>query len=116
MADVKPADTMRLEEVAAQDDGPHKSSDAILAYRQYSPQQRDAIEKRLVRKLDTRIMPVIVLIYILNYLDRNSIAQARLYGLQKDTNTTGAKWNTAIAILSVGYVGMFAPKLVWKDS
>ncbi|KAK5747171.1 hypothetical protein LTR17_000306 [Elasticomyces elasticus] len=104
MADVKPADTMRLEEVAAQDDGPHKSSDAIIAYRQYSPQQRDAIEKRLVRKLDARIMPVIVLIYILNYLDRNSIAQARLYGLQKDTNTTGAKWNTAIAILSVGYV------------
>ncbi|KAK5737638.1 hypothetical protein LTR17_006500 [Elasticomyces elasticus] len=112
MADVKPVDAMRLEEVAAQD-GPHKSSDAIIAYRQYSPQQRDAIEKRLVRKLDTRIMPVIVLIYILNYLDRNSIAQARLYGLQKDTNTTGAKWNTAIAILSVGYVAMQIPSTLF---
>ncbi|KAK4953590.1 hypothetical protein LTR10_008193 [Elasticomyces elasticus] len=80
-------------------------SDAILAYNQYSLQQRNAIEKRLVRKLDTRIMPAIGLMYILNYLDRNSIAQARLYGLQTDTSTTGARWNTAIAILSIGYVG-----------
>ena len=32
--------------------------------------ERDALEKRLVRKLDIRLMPMSVLIYILNYLDR----------------------------------------------
>lgn len=42
-------------------------------------------------------------------LDRNSIAQARVYGLDKDTGTTGATWQTAISILSVGYVGKKAP-------
>lgn len=40
-------------------------------------------------------------------LDRNSIAQARVYGLDKDTGTTGATWQTAISILSVGYVGKY---------
>lgn len=33
-------------------------------------EERDALEKRLVRKLDIRLMPMSVLIYILNYLDR----------------------------------------------
>ena len=33
-------------------------------------EDRDALEKRLVRKLDVRLMPMSVLIYILNYLDR----------------------------------------------
>lgn len=33
-------------------------------------EERDALEKRLVRKLDVRLMPMSVLIYILNYLDR----------------------------------------------
>lgn len=33
-------------------------------------EERDALEKRLVRKLDVRLMPMLVLIYILNYLDR----------------------------------------------
>lgn len=33
-------------------------------------EEREALEKRLVRRLDIRLMPMLVLIYILNYLDR----------------------------------------------
>lgn len=33
-------------------------------------EEREALEKRLVRSLDIRLMPMLVLIYILNYLDR----------------------------------------------
>lgn len=33
-------------------------------------EERQALEKRLVRRLDIRLMPMLVLIYILNYLDR----------------------------------------------
>lgn len=32
--------------------------------------ERIAVEKALVRKLDIRLMPMLVLIYIMNYLDR----------------------------------------------
>ncbi|OBT71737.1 hypothetical protein VF21_09369 [Pseudogymnoascus sp. 05NY08] len=57
-------------------------------------------------------MPLVVIIYIFSYLDRNSITQARLYGLQEDTNVTGAVYNTAIAIFSAGYVIMQLPSTV----
>lgn len=33
-----------------------------------------AIEKRLVRKLDLTLVPMVWLLYLFNYLDRNNIA------------------------------------------
>ena len=38
-----------------------------------SPEWRQA-EKRLVRKLDMTLMPMVWLLYMFNYLDRNNIA------------------------------------------
>ena len=45
-------------------------------------------EKRLVLKLDLTIVPVAALIYFVAYLDRNSIGNARLVGLEKDLKLT----------------------------
>jgi hypothetical protein len=35
---------------------------------------RGPLEKKLLRKIDTRLMPLLMLIYVLNYLDRNNIS------------------------------------------
>jgi hypothetical protein len=43
------------------------------------------MEKKLVRKLDFRLLIMIVVTYFSNYLDRNNIAAA---GLQKELNFT----------------------------
>ncbi|KFY11068.1 hypothetical protein V492_04697 [Pseudogymnoascus sp. VKM F-4246] len=84
----------------------------MTTYRSYNPEYSNGLEKKLVRRIDIRIMPLVVIIYIFSYLDRNSITQARLYGLQEDTNVTGAVYNTAISIFSVGYVIMQLPSTV----
>ncbi|KAF7541244.1 hypothetical protein G7054_g682 [Neopestalotiopsis clavispora] len=70
------------------------------------------LEKKLLRKIDPRILPFLVLIYVCNYLDRNSITQARLYGLQEDTHVKGAVYNTAISIFSAGYIAMQLPSSI----
>src|SRR5690348_1845240 len=49
------------------------------------PARRVQVEKSLKRKLDARCS-VFILLYIMNYLDRNNIAAARLKGLQADLN------------------------------
>ncbi|KAL1956114.1 hypothetical protein VTO42DRAFT_7633 [Malbranchea cinnamomea] len=64
----------------------------------------DPREIRLVRKLDLRIMPTLFVMYFLNYIDRNTLAQARLNGLEDDLGMHGSQFNTAISILFVGYV------------
>lgn len=42
-------------------------------------------EKKLVRKLDMRIMPIACILYLFAYLDRTNLGNARLQGLPQDT-------------------------------
>lgn len=42
-------------------------------------------------------------------MDRTSVTQARLYGIQKDLGMNGSLWQTGISILSVPYMGMLTP-------
>ena len=41
--------------------------------RNWTPEERHAAEKRLKAKIDLRLMPMIILMYIMNYLDRVSL-------------------------------------------
>lgn len=77
--------------------------------RSLSAEEFAALEKRTRRKIDLRILPMVVLIYILNYLDRNNIASARLGGLEEDLGLKGAQYQTCISILFVGYILMQIP-------
>ncbi len=72
------------------------------------PARRAAVEKSLKRKLDTRCS-LFVLIYIMNYLDRNNIASARLKGLQTDLQLDDTQYATCLSILYVGYILMQVP-------
>ncbi|KAK1961033.1 major facilitator superfamily transporter [Colletotrichum sublineola] len=63
-----------------------------------------ATEKRLVRKLDMTLMPMVFLLYMFNYLDRNSIAQAKLNHFERDIGLVGNQFNTALAIFNAGYM------------
>ncbi|OJJ54331.1 hypothetical protein ASPSYDRAFT_1162467 [Aspergillus sydowii CBS 593.65] len=85
------------------------SLDVMAVYNSYDEEFIKTTEAQLRRKIDTRILPLIVIIYLLNYLDRNSITQARLYGLQEDTGVKGAQYQTAISIFSAGYIVMQLP-------
>jgi hypothetical protein len=69
------------------------SSDLDDSYDVYRKAQGVEIDpsdaKRVLRKIDKRIVPVLLLIYLLQYLDKNGINYASVYGLQKGTNLHG---------------------------
>lgn len=73
-----------------------------------TPEHRARVEKSLKRKLDLRCS-LFVAIYIMNYLDRNNIAAARLKGLQDDLNLNNTEYSTCLSILYVGYILMQIP-------
>ncbi|KAF2652000.1 MFS general substrate transporter [Lophiostoma macrostomum CBS 122681] len=72
------------------------------------PERRKQVEKRLKRKLDARCS-LFVFIYIMNYLDRNNIAAARLGTLQRDLGVDDTQYATCLSILYVGYILMQVP-------
>ena len=51
---------------------PHKEAPASVA--RLSPEERIAVEEALVRKIDLRLLPMVVIMYIMNYLDREYIS------------------------------------------
>ncbi|KAM0368170.1 hypothetical protein ACHAPY_011530 [Fusarium culmorum] len=61
-------------------------------------------EKSLVHKLDMTLMPMVWILYMFNYIDRNNIAQARLDDFKADLGLVNNRFNIAVSILNVGYM------------
>ncbi|KAK9323837.1 major facilitator superfamily domain-containing protein [Lipomyces orientalis] len=65
--------------------------------------------KKLLVKVDARLLPMLVIMYTLNFLDRSNLAQARVGTLEEDLGMTGTDFNLATSILFVGYLLMQLP-------
>ena len=87
-------------------DVPIRQLEAPPLVRNLSPEERIYLEKKLVKKMDLRILPMIILMYIMNYLDRNNLPSAKLAGMSSDLKLTGDQFNTAVSVLFVGYLLM----------
>lgn len=62
------------------------------------------LNHKLLRKIDFSILPVIGILYILNFIDRQNLAAAKLHGITEDLNMTPEQFATSISILFVGYL------------
>ena len=61
-----------------------------------SREDLDILDKKLVRKIDMRLMPIVILMFWLNILDRNSIANAKIAGLPEDLKISNSQYNTVL--------------------
>ncbi|KAI1430779.1 DNA-repair protein rad2 [Xylaria sp. CBS 124048] len=66
-------------------------------------------EKKLVRKLDLHLIPLVMLNYTFSFLDRVNIGNARLYGLEDDLSLTPNQFQIAVSILFVTYIAFELP-------
>nr|VWP02019.1 Hyaluronate lyase (EC (Hyaluronidase) (HYase) [Ganoderma boninense] len=60
-------------------------------------------ERRLWRKVDMRLMPILTLMYLCSFLDRGNIGNAKLQGLTTQLDLTGNKYNIALTMYFVPY-------------
>ncbi|KAL3442366.1 major facilitator superfamily domain-containing protein [Aspergillus insuetus] len=79
------------------------------AYAAKGEEWHRAMTKKLLRKVDLHLLPLLVLMYLLNFLDRNNLSQARLGTLEQDLGMSGTDFNLATSILFVGYLLMQLP-------
>ena len=49
--------------------------------------------KKVLGKIDSRLLPILVLTYMLQYLDKNSINFASVFGLKEGTNLSGQDYS-----------------------
>lgn len=63
----------------------------------------DVDEKKLMRKIDFYLIPWLCVLYLLSFLDRSAIGNARLYGLEKELNLTSQQYNMALTVFFFPY-------------
>ena len=49
----------------------------------------EATNKRLLKKIDLNVMPLLCVVYGLNYLDKTTLSYASVMGIKEDINLTG---------------------------
>lgn len=61
-------------------------------------------EKKLVRKIDLFLMPTIWILYLLSYMDRTNIGNAKTAGMARDLGLTDNQYSLAVTTFQIGYV------------
>ncbi|KIY50207.1 MFS general substrate transporter [Fistulina hepatica ATCC 64428] len=62
------------------------------------------LEKTVWRKMDTWVLPVAAVFYLLSFLDRTNLGNARIAGLQTDLKMTDYQYSVALTVTYVPYI------------
>ncbi|KAI7362920.1 MFS general substrate transporter [Hortaea werneckii] len=65
--------------------------------------------KRLLRKVDFRLVPVLALLYLCAHIDRANIGNAKIEGMLDDLNMSGIQYNIAVSIFFIPYILLEVP-------
>ncbi|KAI9373345.1 major facilitator superfamily domain-containing protein [Aspergillus egyptiacus] len=65
----------------------------------YTPEQ----ERKVVMKLDFAMIPIMLVVYMMQYMDKVALSQATLLNLREDLNLQGQQYSWASAIFYFGY-------------
>ena len=61
-------------------------------------------ERRITTRIDSYIIPFVSILYLMAFLDRVNIGNARAFGLEDDLRMGGVEYNTALTIFFVPYI------------
>ncbi|KFA50658.1 hypothetical protein S40293_04908 [Stachybotrys chartarum IBT 40293] len=66
-------------------------------------------EKKILRKMDVRLIPMLALLYLLSFLDRGNIGNANIEGLTEDLGLTGDQYNWCLTVFFFTYAAFEVP-------
>jgi hypothetical protein len=73
-----------------------------------------AMEKRVVRKIDMRVTPLVTFLFLLSFLDRSNIGNARIAGMEDDLDLVGDRYDWLLTIFYISYIIFQFQGFMWK--
>ncbi|KAJ7170475.1 putative MFS transporter [Mycena crocata] len=70
-------------------------------------------EQSLIRKIDWRLIPWFVVLYLLSFLDRTSIGNARLYNLEGDLKISDSQYLISLTVFFFSYALFEVPSNIF---
>lgn len=113
------APTQPQADVAREKDLEKNFEDVQLEQRQNSvdgsaPFIDPVIEKRVVRKLDWHLVPLLMALYLLAFLDRSNIGNAKIAGMAKALDLDAGRYSWLLTIFYIAYIIFQFQVLGWK--
>jgi MFS family permease len=78
----------------------HTSQDAPIALPLFD---KDA-ERRILRKLDFKVLPILWILYLVCFVDRSNIGNAKIQGMDTELKLKGQRYNIAVFVFNIGYL------------
>ncbi|KAL7953975.1 major facilitator superfamily domain-containing protein [Trichoderma compactum] len=72
------------------------------------------LERRVVRKTDMNLVPLVMALYLLAFLDRSNIGNARIAGMSSDLNLIGDRYDWLLTIFYIPYIIFEFLGIMWK--
>ncbi|KAF1364357.1 MFS general substrate transporter [Lizonia empirigonia] len=69
-------------------------------------------ERRLRLKIDLFVVPTVTLLYLMCFIDRTNIGNARLAGFEKDLHLKGYDYNTVLSVFYISYIVFEIPATI----
>ncbi|KAK9458435.1 major facilitator superfamily domain-containing protein [Dipodascopsis uninucleata] len=92
-------DVIALQDAKA--DSEHEE-DLVQAAREYVPNTEE--EKKLVRKIDLYLLPTVFFMYLMSYMDRTNVGNAKVAGMANDLNLSSSDYSITLVVFFIGYV------------
>ncbi|TVY53544.1 putative transporter [Lachnellula cervina] len=84
---------------------PESLDDNYGLYKSIRDVELDPTEaKNVLKKIDLRVLSILMVTYVLQYLDKNCVNIASVYGLKKDTHLKGQDYSWLTSMFYIGYL------------
>lgn len=61
-------------------------------------------EGRILRRLDMKILPILWLLYLVCFVDRSNIGNAKIQGMETELDLNGQRYNIAVFVFNIGFL------------
>ena len=77
---------------------PHDFGDEHALDETHQPRYNDEEVRRIRRKVDWRVLPLLTFLYLISFVDRGNIGNAQVAGMSEDLGLTGSQFNLALTV------------------
>lgn len=82
-------------------DQPSSDNDYISTM---TPSEQKALTRRILFKLDVRIIPIMALLFLCSFLDRTNVGNAKVYKMEDDIHISDHQYDTCLVIYYAFYI------------
>lgn len=95
---------MKPSSLADVDNDVDKPSDAVIEDSHLHHEHNAHMTRNILFKTDTRVLPILALLFLCSFLDRTNVGNAKIIGLEEDLNISNLQYNQGLAVFYATYV------------